>query len=114
MDSHCFIERRCTIRRSLMPRREEDMCHAHSGVDARGKLLVWLLGILIVVGLGQFKILYDLKENIVSSSYKFELVNERIKNIGDLITMVADRQIIIEKRVRKLEDFELGHVEMKQ
>lgn len=96
-------------------RRAEDVCVAHSGNEARAKLMLWLMGILIalmistggsmiVMMLGVKTDIAVLTTNQVVTSVKFQAAEtERMQLKNEMDQLL--------KRLDRLEEYEYGHVE---
>lgn len=89
-----------------MAGKDHETCPQHSGVEGRSRLLIWLLGILIVIGVGQMGMMVDMRADVAGFAYRFQSATE---SRTDIKTKLGD----LERRVNRLESFELGHTENK-
>jgi len=71
---------------------------------SRNSLLLWLLGLLIVIGATQTSLLLGLKEEIAGFPYRFTVAEQSRQ---ELKAEIAE----LKRRVATLERFELGHKE---
>ena len=74
----------------------EEICTRHSGLESKNNLLLWLLGILIVIGATQTTLIMSMKAEISGFSYRFTAADQGRNDI-------KSEMIDIKSRVSKLE-----------
>lgn len=77
-----------------------DTCQDHSGMVSRNTLLIWMLGILIVIGGTQTTLLMNVKEQIAGFAYRFTVAEQSRQELKVELTE-------LKRRVSQLERFEI-------
>lgn len=74
-----------------------EFCQAHSGIMSKTTLLVWLLGILIVIGGTQTALLIDLKALVAGYTYRFIALEDSSRERKEALRVLEDRVSRLER-----------------